>query len=95
MIFYLINCISVLNLSNNKILSKISFIICFFLITNVTPNTDFQQTKKEILKIDEYKFDCINANDKLNQYEVWVLINYYPNRCSYKYDSDLKENIIF
>jgi hypothetical protein len=94
-LFYLINCISVLNLSNNKILNKISFIICFFLIINVTPNKDFQQTKQEILKIDKYKFDCIKAREKLNQYEVWVMINYYPNNCNYKYDSDLKKNILF
>ena len=94
-LFYIMNSMYNFNLFNKKIISKLSFILCIFFITYVSPNNNFQQTKNSILKIDEFKSDCSKANKMLNQYEIWILINYYPSYCKYKYDSGMKINILF
>ena len=94
-LFYIINYFSYYKLPYKNIISKISFVLCFALIINVSPNENFQQTKETVMRIDKFKTDCINANDKLSQYEIWVLINYYPNQCGYKYNKKLKANILY
>ena len=94
-LFYIMNYMDNFTFFKKKIISKLSFILCIFFITTVSPNNDFQQTKKSILKIDEFKSDCLKANKMLNQYEIWILINYYPSYCKYKYDSNMKINILF
>lgn len=94
-LFYIINYISSFNLPYKKMISIISFLLCLVLIINVSPNKNFQQTKEAVIKIDKYKTNCLDANNKLSQYEIWILINYYPKQCGYKYDKNLKANILY
>ena len=94
-LFFIIDNINNFKIPYKNIISKISFILCLVLIINVTPNKNFQQTREVVMKIDKYKSNCIDANNQLTQYEIWILINYYPNQCRYKYDRILKVNILY
>lgn len=98
-IFYLLNEIQIYSKNNRipffKILSLFLSIILILMIYFTKPNNNYEELKKQILKIDDHKINCLTSNDKLSQYEVWVLINFYPNSCNYKYDKKKKENILF
>ena len=74
---------------NNKIIiiSKY-FLFLFFLYSlyYVQPSKEYQQLKTEITKINNINTSCENYNKLLSQYETWIFINFYPNRCFYYYD---------
>jgi hypothetical protein len=73
-------------------------IILAIIITlfNAEPNTKYNlQLNKEIKKINLIKKNCENANIFLTQYEIWILINFYPNDCKYYYDYENKINILY
>lgn len=96
-IFFIIDNIKILvesfNFHNKKIVSLSFSILCFFLIISAQPNKNFQQVKNEIIKINKFKHDCFLANQKLDSYEKWILISYYPSSCKYFYDG--KNNVLY
>lgn len=97
-IFYLLNEIETfickINKNHQKILTSFAFLAFLILITLTKPSENYGQLKNEIIKINEFKNDCSVANSKLNNYEVWILINFYPDDCEYYYDKKLKRNIL-
>tara|TARA_Y100000741_G_C18070581_1_gene484369 strand:- start:400 stop:720 length:321 start_codon:yes stop_codon:yes gene_type:complete len=99
LLFYLLNEIkNFLSRFKNKNkfkINEISFIILLFLAILVSPNRNYEQFKDEIIKIDKYKENCGLANEFLTQKEIWILINFYPRACKYKYDSQLLKNITY
>lgn len=98
-LFYIINNLDIIfekiKILNIKSYYFTSILICFLLILSVSPNKNFQQLKDHVIKIDKYKHDCDTANVKLNSSEKWVLINFYPNICKYRYDAEIQDNYIF
>jgi hypothetical protein len=66
------------------------FLLIFFLynLYNVEPNNEYQQLKTEITKINNINTSCENYNKLLSQYETWIFINFYPNRCFYYFDGE-------
>ncbi len=99
LLFYLLNEIknflSTFKNKNKFKINEISFIILLFLAILVSPNRNYEQFKDEIIKIDKYKENCELANEFLTQKEIWILINFYPSACKYKYDSKLHKNITY
>lgn len=99
LIFYLLNeiqnFISRFKNKNKFKINEISFIILLFLCILVSPNRNYEQFKDEIIKIDKYKENCQLANKFLTQKEIWILINFYPGTCKYKYDSKSRKNITY
>jgi len=98
-LFYIVNNLNIIlekiKILNIKAYYLTSIFICFLLIMSVFPNKDFQQLKNHVIKIDKYKHDCNIANKELNSSEKWVLINFYPNACNYRYDAKIKDNFLF
>jgi len=98
-LLYIIYCLelhlSKINVSDIKSYYITSVIICFFVIFSASPNKDFQQLKKHIIKIDQYKHDCKIANTELNSSEKWVLINFYPDACKHRYDGKIQDNFLY
>lgn len=98
-LLYIINCLELylpkINVSDIKSYYITSVTICIFLIFSASPNKDFQQSKNDIIKIDEYKHDCKLANTELNSPQKWILINYYPNACKHRYDGTIQDNFLY
>ena len=98
LVFYLLNEINLLMLKINKNHYKVliisTSIIFSILILLAKPNENYNQLKNEIAKIDKVKDNCSLANSKLNNYEIWIMINFYPNSCKYYYNNKLKKNIL-
>jgi hypothetical protein len=64
-------------------------------LPNININTNYsQELKNKIDNIDYFKNNCEAANKNLDQYHIWILINYYPDWCYYKYDYSEKINIL-
>jgi hypothetical protein len=102
LVFYIIMKLSEYQLVRNfelKSNKKTSFMIILaiiFTLFNAEPNTKYNlQLNKEIKKINLIKKNCENANIFLTQYEIWILINFYPNDCKYYYDYENKINILY
>ena len=101
-IFYLIMYILdfIHNLNNKikyeKIIGYFFYFISLFLIFNTSLNENFYDTRKSIDKIKPLylKYNCNNLNNKLNDYEVWVLKNTHIFNCNFYYDFKLKKNIL-
>ena len=101
-IFYLIMYILdfIHNLNNKikyeKIRGYFFYFISLFLIFNTSLNENFYDTRKSIDKIKPLylKYNCNNLNNKLNDYEVWVLKNTHIFNCNFYYDFKLKKNIL-
>jgi hypothetical protein len=77
----------------------LSFLFCTLSLIITLPyininNNYLQELKNKIELINKFKNDCDRANKILDQYHIWILINFYPNRCYYKYDYLKKINII-
>jgi hypothetical protein len=76
-----------------------SFLVCIFtlliFLLNININTTYsQELKNEIENIKNFKNNCDAANENLNQDHIWILINFYPDWCYYKYDYIKKINIL-
>lgn len=81
-----------------------SFLICktILILTllniNININNNYapelKNLKNEIKTINFFKNNCDLANKSLDQYHIWILINFYPDWCYYKYDFDKKINIL-
>ena len=76
--------------------------ILFFLFTIVltlfqNPNLKWQQVKPSVLKIESTikVNNCNSANNILNQYEIWIVKNIYPNLCNSRYDFEKQINILY
>lgn len=99
LLFYLLSEIQNLILKykiNNKFkMNQISFIILLFLTVWVSPNNSYEQTKSKIIKINKYKENCVTANNFLNEREIWILINFYPKTCKYKYNPKSRKNVLY
>ena len=79
--------------------SFLSFLFCTLSLIITIPyininNNYLQELKNKIKLIDNFKNDCDRSNKILDQDHIWILINFYPNRCYYKYDYLKKINII-
>jgi len=77
----------------------LSFLFCTLSLIITVPyininNNYLQELKSKIKFIDNFKNNCDLANKILDQEHIWILINFYPNRCYYKYDFLKKINII-
>ena len=82
--------------SNEKIFSKIfTTIIIFFLLLFSKPNSEYDELKDVILKINKYNNDCKILNNKLNDNEKWILMNFYPGRCQYFHDRNKKTKSLY
>jgi hypothetical protein len=85
-----------LELKSNKKTSFVIIVAIFFTLFYAEPNTKYNlQLDKEIKKISLIKKNCENANFFLTQYEIWILINFYPSDCNYYYDYENKINILY
>lgn len=77
----------------------LSFSICILSLL-ITPhyininNKYLQEYKDKIKLIDNFKNNCDLANKILDQDHIWILINFFPKRCYYKYDYNKKINIL-
>jgi len=71
-------------------------IIIIFLLRNIKiePISDEWSLQNEVTIINIYKNNCDLANNKLDQYKIWILINFYPKQCYYYYDEKMKINIL-
>ena len=85
-IFYIFSNIPDINYFKKKNIKIIYLLIFIFVLTYTTPSQQFQQLKKEIIKINEKNMTCEEYNSFLNDYEVWVLINFYQDMCFYYWD---------
>jgi len=67
-------------------------IIIIFLLRNIKiePISDEWSLQNEVTIINIYKNNCDLANNKLDQYKIWILINFYPKQCYYYYDEKMK-----
>ena len=96
-LFYIIdsmnNFISKFNLKQTNSYLTTCVIVFFLLILSVSPNKNFQGLKNEIIIINKYKHNCNLANVELNSSEKWILINFFPDACKYRYDG--KDNVLF
>ena len=76
-----------------------SFLIFIIIILTLfhNPNTKWQQTKPQIEIINKVLLtnSCVEANNILSQYEVWITKNIYPEKCNTKYDFKKKINVLF
>jgi len=102
-IFYIVHNLEVLlkYITFNKIFKNNLYhtIICLFILTyfleTLEINTKYsQELKTSVKKINIHKNDCNEANDTLDQYQIWILINFYPKNCYYYYDDNKKINIL-
>tara|TARA_S200000501_G_scaffold373340_1_gene420245 strand:- start:157 stop:1491 length:1335 start_codon:yes stop_codon:yes gene_type:complete len=91
-IFYIFSNIPDLNFLKKKYIKLTYFFIFIFALIYISPSIKFQQLKKEITKIDEKNLTCEEYNSYLNDYEVWVLINFYQDKCFYYWDG--KKNLL-
>ncbi len=76
----------------------ILFFITIFVIFNTKIDSKYyDDTKKSVDKINNYVkiYNCKELNSELNNYEIWILKNVYPEKCGFLYDPDLKINILF
>ena len=98
LIFYILDFVFYLNhkIKNEKIIGYIAYCISLFLIFNTSLNEKFYDTRKSIDKIKPLylKYNCDNLNNKLSDYEVWVLKNTHIFNCNFYYDFKLKKNIL-
>ena len=98
LIFYILDFVFYLNhkIKNKKIIGYIACCISLFLIFNTSLNEKFYDTRKSIDKIKPLylKYNCDNLNNKLSDYEVWVLKNTHIFNCNFYYDFKLKKNIL-
>jgi hypothetical protein len=77
----------------------LSFLFCTLSLIITSPyininNNYLKELENKIKLIDNFKNDCDQANKILDQDHIWILINFYPKRCYYKYDYLKKINII-
>jgi len=85
-----------LELKSNKKTSFVIIISVIFSLFFSEPNKKYNsQLKDEIKNINLYKNDCESANISLTQYEIWILVNFYPQECNYYYDYENKINILY
>lgn len=75
-----------------KILIKI---IVILLLIVVKPNNYYQELKDIIVKINIHNNNCQILNSYLNDYEKWILINFYPGRCQYLHDREKNIKIVY
>ena len=91
-IFYIFLNVPDLNFLKKKYIKLIYFFIFIFTLIYISPSLEFQQLKKEITKINKKNMTCEEYNSYLNDYEIWVLINFYQDKCFYYWDG--KKNIL-
>tara|TARA_Y100000816_G_C26103230_1_gene585309 strand:+ start:2117 stop:3451 length:1335 start_codon:yes stop_codon:yes gene_type:complete len=82
-----------------KLIKYRFYYISLFLILTLFLNPDikWQETKPSVDKINTVlsKNSCIEANNELNDYEIWITVSIFPYKCSYKYNFDTKKNILY
>ena len=72
---------------------KIVYLLVFILaLFNIQPSRNNQEVKSQILKIDKSNLTCEEFNSFLDDYEIWVLINFYQDKCYYYWDG--KKNVL-
>jgi len=77
----------------------LSFLFCTLSLIITSPyinlnNNYLKELENKIKLIDNFKNDCDQANKILDQDHIWILINFYPKNCYYKYDYIKKINTI-
>ena len=87
-IFYIFSNISNLHFFYYKYLKLTYFFIFTFVLINSSPSLNFQQLKKEIIKINENNMTCEEYNSYLSDYEIWVFINFYQDKCFYYWNGE-------
>ena len=82
-----------------KLIKYRFYYISLFLILTLFLNPDikWQETKPSVDKINTVlsKNSCIEANNELNDYEIWITVSIFPYKCNYKYNFDTKKNILY
>ena len=76
-----------------------SFVTCvislLIFLSNVNINTIYSlELKNKIVTINKFKNNCEAASETLDQYHIWILINFYPDWCYYKRDNIKRINIL-
>ena len=73
------------------------FSLFFIFILFLNPDSKWQETKSSVEKINTVllKNSCTEANKELNDYEIWITVSIFPDKCSYKYNFDTKKNILY
>ena len=98
LIFYILDFVYYLNykIKNEKMIGYSIYCISLFLLFNTSLNEKHIDTKKSIDKIKPLylKYDCNDLNDKLSDYEIWVLKNTHTFECNFYYDFQLNKNIL-
>jgi len=98
-IFYNLEKLVKLNLLMNKIKFKniiFSFLIIFITL-NQNPDLKWQETKQSVFQIRKTleTNNCIEANEILSQYEIWIVKNIFPNLCNSRYNFEKKINVLY
>ena len=92
-IFYIISNIN-FEFLKKKYVNLSFFILTLILLSLAKPSPNFWETKDVVDKINTFKGSCEEAN-QFDEYVTWILINYYPDRCNYRYDFQKNKNILF
>ena len=75
------------------------YIIILFLILTLFQNPDikWQETKISVENINNVLINhsCEEANNKLTDYEIWITKNIFPEKCSSKYNFEIKKNVLY
>jgi len=85
------------NIKKKKIINILFFLLTIIFTFFQSPDPKWQQTEPSVLKIKSTlkKTNCESANDILNEYEVWIVKNIYPNLCHSRYDFEKKINKLY
>lgn len=82
----------------NKKRVNIFFLILIIIFTlSKNPDPKWQETKTSVIKIKNTLkvYSCIESNNILTQYEIWIVKNIFPDLCNSRYDFEKKINILF
>ena len=91
-IFYIFFNIPDFKIPQKKYFKVVYLLIFILALFNIHPSRNEQEVKNQIDKINKSNLTCEEYNSFLDGYEIWVLINFYQDKCYYYWDG--KKNIL-